>query len=132
MKVTLEKIKSKIKSETYLVLPDGRSTLCLITLENGFTVKGLSACADPAEFNLELGRKYALEDAINQTWPLEGYLLAQNMYEAALIKKAVDDSFVGYPISMLAVKRPAKKPHWTQTPKGREIMANRKPRGSKK
>ena len=130
MKVTLEKIKSKIKGETYLVLPDGRSTLCLITLENGFTVKGLSACADPAEFNLELGRKYALEDAINQIWPLEGYLLAQNMHDAALGKKAIDVCLVRLPSDTLEVK--AKKPHWTQTPRGREIMANRKHRGSKK
>jgi hypothetical protein len=25
-----------------------------------------------------------------------------------------------------------KKPHWTQTPEGKKIMANRKPRGKKK
>jgi hypothetical protein len=25
-----------------------------------------------------------------------------------------------------------KKPHWTQTPEGKKIMANRKPRGGKK
>jgi hypothetical protein len=121
MKVTLEKIKSKIKGETYLVLPDGRSTLCLITLENGYTVKGLSACVDPAEFDLELGRKYALADATNQIWPLEGYLLAQNMYEATCTWK-----------SLPKIEPPPKKTHWTQTPEGKKIMANRKPRGGKK
>ena len=81
MKVTLEGIQAKIKGETYLVLPDGRTTLCMLTLENGYTIKGLSACVDAAEFNLDLGRKYALEDAIRQIWPLEGYLLAESLFQ---------------------------------------------------
>ena len=42
-RVTIEGIKAKIKGETYLVLPDGKSTLCMLTLENGYTIKGLSA-----------------------------------------------------------------------------------------
>jgi hypothetical protein len=80
MKVTLEGIKAKIKGETYLVLPDGKSTLCILDLENGYTIKGLSACVDAAEFDLNLGRKYAFEDAIRQIWPLEGYLLAEKIH----------------------------------------------------
>lgn len=80
MKVTLDGIKAKIKGETYLVLPDGRTTLCILDLENGYTIKGLSACVDPAEFDLNLGRKYAFDDAFKQIWALEGYLLAEKMY----------------------------------------------------
>jgi hypothetical protein len=85
MKVTLDGIKAKIKGETYLVLPDGRTTLCILDLENGYTIKGMSACVDPAEFDLNLGRKYAFEDAFKQIWALEGYLLAQQIYEAKAI-----------------------------------------------
>jgi hypothetical protein len=81
MKVTLDGIKAKIKGETYLVLPDGRTTLCILDLENGYTIKGLSACVDPAEFDLNLGRKYAFEDAFKQIWALEGYLLAERLHE---------------------------------------------------
>jgi len=83
MKVTLDGIKAKIKGETYLVLPDGKSTLCILDLENGYTIKGLSACVDAAEFDLNLGRKYAFEDAIRQIWPLEGYLLAETLFQNA-------------------------------------------------
>ena len=90
MKVTLEGIKSKIKGETYLVLPDGKSTLCILELENGFTIKGLSACVDAANFDLMLGRKYAYENAIEQIWPLEGYLLAEKMNQARIIRKMGD------------------------------------------
>lgn len=79
-KVTLEQIISKIKGETYIVLPDGRTTVCMLTLENGYTIKGLSACVDEAAFELNMGRKIALDDAIRQIWPLEGYLLAEKLY----------------------------------------------------
>jgi hypothetical protein len=89
MKVTLDGIKAKIKGETYLVLPDGRTTICQLTLENGYTINGYSACVDPAEFNRDLGRKYAFEDALRQIWPLEGYLLAEKMYKDKLIDASI-------------------------------------------
>lgn len=79
-KVTLEGIQAKIKNEVYLVLPDGKSTLCILTLENGYTIKGISACVDAANFDLNIGRKIAFDDAIRQIWPLEGYLLAEKLY----------------------------------------------------
>ena len=79
MKVTLDGIKAKIKGEAYMVLPDGRTTLCMLELENGYTIKGMSACVDPKEFDETIGRKFALEDAVRQIWPLEGYLLADQM-----------------------------------------------------
>lgn len=89
MKVTLEGIKAKIKGETYLVLPDGRTTICQLTMENGYTINGHSACVDPAEFNRDLGRKYAFEDAIRQIWPLEGYLLAEQMHKGKQLHRAI-------------------------------------------
>ena len=85
MKVTIEQIESKIKGETYLVLPDGRTTLCTLTLENGYTIQGMSACVDIANFDLHLGRKYAREDAVRQIWPLEGYLLAEKLNQSRII-----------------------------------------------
>jgi hypothetical protein len=125
MKVTLEGIKAKIKGETYLVLPDGRTTLCILDLENGFTIKGLSACVDPAEFNRDLGRKYAFEDALRQIWPLEGYLLAERMLEDKQIGEIVDLAFDKREGGIIT---PKKKPHWTQTPEGKKKMAARKSR----
>ena len=81
MKVTMELIKSKIKSETYLVMPDGRTTMCQLSLENGYSINGLSACVDAAEFNRDIGRRFAFEDALRQIWALEGYLLAEKIYQ---------------------------------------------------
>lgn len=52
-------------------------TFCVLVLQNGFTVTGESACASPENFNAEIGRKIARENAINKVWMLEGYLLSQ-------------------------------------------------------
>jgi len=52
-----------------------------LTLQNGFTVVGESACASPENFNAELGRKIARENARNKIWMLEGYLLKQRLHE---------------------------------------------------
>ena len=56
-------------------------TFCVLTLENGFTVTGESACASPENFNAEIGRKIARENAVNKIWMLEGYLLKQKLSE---------------------------------------------------
>lgn len=45
-------------------------TLCMITTKAGFTVIGHSAPASPENFNAELGRQFAYENAFRQLWPL--------------------------------------------------------------
>ena len=78
--VTIEQIHAKIKDVTFLIMPDNRTTLCQLTLENGYTVIGQSACVDIENFDASLGRHYAKLDAIDKIWPLEGYLLAERMF----------------------------------------------------
>ena len=55
--------------------------MCCLTLQNGFTVTGESACASPENFDAELGRKIARDNARNKIWALEGYLLKQRLSE---------------------------------------------------
>jgi hypothetical protein len=50
-------------------------TICVLVLRNGFTVTGESACASPENFDAEIGRKIARQNAVQKIWPLEGYLL---------------------------------------------------------
>lgn len=57
-------------------------TFCVLVLKNGFTVTGESACASPENFDAEIGRKIARENAVNKIWMLEGYQLKQSLYEA--------------------------------------------------
>lgn len=39
-KLTLQDIESKIKDKKFTILEDGKTTICNIYLENGFTVRG--------------------------------------------------------------------------------------------
>lgn len=48
---------------TYTILPDGRTTVCQITLSNGFTVNGFSVAAHLELFDREIGEAGALDDA---------------------------------------------------------------------
>jgi hypothetical protein len=83
-RITVADMQAKVKSSTYTRLPDSTTTVCQITLENGYTLVGTSACVDPAKFNQALGEQYAYEKAFNQLWDLEGYLLKQRRFEAGL------------------------------------------------
>ena len=58
-------------------------TVCLLVMQNGFVLIGKSAPASPANFDKELGAKLAYEDAIRQLWPMEGYLLGEQLLAKA-------------------------------------------------
>ena len=55
-------------------------TFCVLILRNGFTVTGESACVSPENFDAELGRKIARQNAIAKVWPLMGYALRERLY----------------------------------------------------
>jgi len=56
-------------------------TFCVLSLKNGFTVTGESACASPKNFDAEIGRKIARANAVQKIWPLMGYQLKQELHE---------------------------------------------------
>lgn len=92
-RITPVDIEANIKSEWYFTASDGVSgqergpewqatpvaldllTFCVLVLKNGFTVTGESACASPENFDAEIGRKIARENAKQKIWPLMGYEL---------------------------------------------------------
>ena len=55
-------------------------TFCVLILKNGFTVTGESACASPENFDAEIGKETAYENARNKVWMLEGYLLKEKLH----------------------------------------------------
>lgn len=77
-RVTLESLEAKIASEEYVVI-DGIFTICVLKMQNGFFVSGESAPASPANFNAELGRKFAREQAVRKAWGFEGYALRERL-----------------------------------------------------
>lgn len=100
-RVTPQHIADIIASEHYFTAADGERfakwgeqfanedvaeqlsllTFCVLVLRNGFTVTGESACASPENFDSEIGRKIARENAVNKIWMLEGYLLKQRLHD---------------------------------------------------
>ena len=57
-------------------------TFCVLVLRNGFTVTGESACASPENFDAEIGRKIARQNAEQKVWPLMGYELRSKLAAA--------------------------------------------------
>ena len=55
-------------------------TICVLTLKNGFTVTGESACASPINYDKELGEKISFDNARDKIWVLEGYLLKEILF----------------------------------------------------
>lgn len=95
-RITPDDIKANIASEHYFTAQQGAVgaalatgsaandgthnplnllTFCVLVLKNGFTVTGESACASPENFNAEIGRRIARENAVAKIWPLMGYEL---------------------------------------------------------
>jgi Phage protein (N4 Gp49/phage Sf6 gene 66) family len=80
-RVTEESIKAKIASVDYITSKN-LMTICLITMKNGFIVNGVSAPASPTNYDAEVGKRYAYDNAFKQLWPLEGYLLREKLSQA--------------------------------------------------
>ena len=97
-RVTPDDIEAEIASEHYFTAEQGAFaafypprgadivppelsllTFCVLVLRNGFTVTGESACASPENFDAEIGRKIARQNAIAKVWPLLGFRLRDKL-----------------------------------------------------
>ena len=101
-RITPADIEASIASESYFTAADGVNganpsnsllneyvtapglplsllTFCVLVLRNGFTVTGESACASPENFDAEIGRKIARQNATQKIWPLMGYELRSKL-----------------------------------------------------
>jgi len=98
-RVTPADIEAEIVSEHYFTAADGARmaptgnmpihsadlktlgllTFCVLVLRNGFTVTGESACASPENFNTEIGRKIARENAVQKVWSHLGFRLKDKL-----------------------------------------------------
>ena len=74
-RVRPERIEEVIVRTDFYVFPGTTLTVCCLTLKNGFTVLGESACVSPIAFDADLGQRIARENAKQKIWALEGYAL---------------------------------------------------------
>ncbi len=96
-RVTLAQIEGSIAEEYCFVLgnaidainlvdrlpeqhPTRLMTICVLVMQNGFTVIGTSSPAAPENFNADLGKKFARDNALRQLWPLMGFSLRERLH----------------------------------------------------
>jgi len=102
-RITINDIESNIVTEKYFTANDVKNihtkynsenpdysdierslellTFCVLILRNGFMVTGESACVSHENFNAEIGKKIARENAVQKIWMLEGYALKNKLFE---------------------------------------------------
>ena len=78
-RITPDQVDKPIIGEDYYVFPGTTVTIALLKLENEFSVTGESACASPENFDAELGKKIARQNAVDKLWPLMGYALKETL-----------------------------------------------------
>lgn len=80
-RVTPALIDASIVFATYTQMPSGKTMVCELTLQNGFTVRGEGSAVSKENFNVEIGKKISFENARAKIWELEGYLLQERLHE---------------------------------------------------
>ena len=78
-RITPDDISNKIRDIYFHIIPNTTVTVCALTLQNGYVVIGKSAAASKENFDKEIVRNIAYDDARNQIWALEGYLLRERL-----------------------------------------------------
>ncbi|SFG65451.1 Gp49 family protein [Methylobacterium gossipiicola] len=87
-RVTADSITAKIAGSKFF--RDGVLTICIITMRNGFTHIGKSACASPENYDQAAGERYAYDDAFRQAWAFEAYLLRETLTASAAERRGQD------------------------------------------
>lgn len=83
--------------ESDFPLPLSLLTFCVLVMRNGFTVVGTNACVSPENFNAEIGRKIARENAVREIWPLLGYELKSRLAQPVLTDADAAADLAGTP-----------------------------------
>jgi hypothetical protein len=84
-RITPNDVDNEIVAEQFHVFPGTTVTVCCMTLRNGFTTVGHSAAASPANFDEEIGRKVASDNARQQIWPLLGFRLRDTLSDTPVL-----------------------------------------------
>ena len=80
-RITQTDINNSVKDVQYYRFPNTTTTVCLVTLHNGFSVVGQSACASPENFDQEIGNGAALANGKNLLWSYLGYSLVDALHK---------------------------------------------------
>lgn len=77
-----------ISKESYQKVGE-KTTIAVITIHNGFEIVGHSGCADPANFDFEIGKHFALVDALTQLGKYFGFHVQEVKHQAKVTIESV-------------------------------------------
>ena len=80
-RLTLDAINAAIQGDFYIQPFGTQLTICILKMENGYMVTGESACVSAENFDAELGKKIARQNAIYKLWPLMGFHMAYDRHD---------------------------------------------------
>ncbi|GAB5431225.1 MAG: Gp49 family protein [Epibacterium sp.] len=87
-RISPDDLDAEIAGEDFHVFPGSCLTVCCLTLRNGFTVLGESACASPENFNADIGKRIARGNAREKIWPLLGFRLRDRLAQVGVACQA--------------------------------------------
>lgn len=86
--ITAESIEEKIINVQYIFPENTTLTICIITVNGGFSVRGESSCIDPRNFDPEKGKTFSYKDAFGKLFGLEAYHFMARQHEAKMAAAA--------------------------------------------
>jgi hypothetical protein len=114
-------------ADTHYQKMGDKTTVCVVKLHNGFEISGTSACVNPADFDEEVGRHYALVDALNWLDKYAGFYnhinndrtLFEGVMEVDLIDTHVDPIDIDYYTEVDTINVPYRHRFYTEVQRGR-------------
>lgn len=83
-RLTPEAIDATISYTEFYRVANTTCIICSMVLSNGYVIIGKSAAASMDNFNEEIGQKIARDNARDQIWALEGYLLKDKLHNKTI------------------------------------------------
>jgi hypothetical protein len=88
-RISKELIEEQIMNVDYLM--HGVTTICVITLQNGFKAVGTSTPAAEKNYMEDVGKRYAYENAFRDLWPVFGFSLKDRLQKHDSVREAFND-----------------------------------------
>lgn len=72
------------------------TTIVAAKLPSGFVIVESSSCANPDDYDEEIGKRICIDRIVDKLWELETYRLKCDVYDIKTLNKLMDDDTVSY------------------------------------
>lgn len=79
-------------SEITVLTVFDKCTIVAVRLPNGFIITESSACVDPLNYDVELGKEICMKNIEDKLYELEGYHLQAELFESGGVANSMEDN----------------------------------------